>query len=1370
MNDVFVTCYFFVIFALCKNKKDCISLTYSSTINVTNTKKKRRRKDNYMKRKLFLCLGAVFSLFIGIAIPNKAFAADTHTITYKDVYGMDISTEQVSDGSTINLPAESDVLAWLYDECRMATSSVVPTKDMTITAVYNSDVTANGTLDNGNIVWFIYDTKLYVTGNGTISLLDKYSTGTKKYGFAVSSFSAEQPSVSADFKTEQTLGDEKTTGWGEITIPATERTVELNVSRPISFAGATVGAPATDIASVTPWSAYDADITEMYFSDDISLSGNMTFFFNLNSESLQPTSIKESVFTKLTTIYMYADTSNVTRMGGMYARIPSLTQIFVRDGEVYDMSSVTDVAAMCYGDEALLCGFSNSLLNSLYGFGNVKDARYMLFGCKSLHQPNFKDLDVSSVEDASFMFAGCNDLGLLCDPSDNTKKYNIGKWNLENVYSTAFMFAGSKIDYSSPSSNFWGSSDEGFAVITGDVSVDALNLVKDQVTVYMFANNKNITSFTMTSAMPVLQDASGMAAWCKNMNNVDMQGFSAPQLTYAIAMFFNSGIDGETLVLKDASFPVLTDTRYMFYASGYRKIDFSETNLVVLTNTQGMFASCKRLNSLGNNALGGWHLAQVTDASYMFSKDELLSSVNTTNWGMDAVVDISHIFEDCVSLSSVSVASWNVGALTNIEGAFYNSGIVSFPASSWNTCSLKNAFMAFADCLNLSTVNISGWNLDVLETSSGMFMNDVNLANISVTNEAPCLKDCSAMFLGCTGLTTANIPKLITSTTTNAAYLFDGDVSLTSVDASNWNTSAVVFAQAMYRDCEKLSTLTSGSGASYEMLQDAGCMYKNCKRLPSDTVQAAINRMNPVALKNMYESFYGVELLQSIDLSGMSVSSVTDMTRMLYQEENNLSAIIVSSDFASGITDMSVNGKNIFSVGHDTVTDFTVKGSIIPTNIKNYDWTEDHRIFLKDKGSYINDVNRTTYFFTTDADETAVMKAEIESTFKLQNTALPISYSWKNGTSTLTATTNSYSSQEAGTYVVEATLNDLKNVREVKKTFYLVQADYISSITAEYTGNPVPIGDNYNKEDLLVKAYQNSTDTYTLLSTDDYDVDSLKVTKVGDNTYTVTYIDPENQTFTAEFVVPGKRVIGEIKAVYSGPVIWVGNNYDTANVTLTAYYADDTDKEEGFEVEASRFSGIKVENRGNNTFLAYYTDKSNNNKELEASFGVKGYLPVNAITAEYGGPSIVVGNNYNKSDVVVTLHFDDDITDQTATDFSVDSLSVTQIGDNSYVATFIDEYGTEFTDSFLVIGVINDNSSDSEDAAEDVTNEEGDTRTSDIYEGTGELEQPDTSNVTGTGVVKTGDSQNLIAWIFLAIIMFVLIIVCVIYVVKVRKK
>lgn len=1334
-----------------------------------------------MKRKLPYYLASMMLLLcFWIFLPEKADAANNYTITYVDVYGTQISTEQVTEGSAVSLPAETDLLAWIYDDCRMATAALIPTKDMTITAIHNADVSAKGTLDSGNIVWFIYDTKLYVTGDGTISLLDKYITGTKKYGSSVSSFSAEQPAVATSFKGAQAVGDEKNTGWGELTVPENDRKVTLNVSRPISFAGATVGAISPSLEASTPWSDYAGDIVEAYFSDDIKLSGNLTFFFNPKSTTLLSDNIQNSIFTNLNTIYMYADTSGVTRMGGMYAKMPALTQIFVRNGAKYDMTSVTDASAMFYGDESLLCGFDNSLVNSMDNLGNVQDTRYMFFGCKSLHQPNVKSWNVSGIEDASFMFAGCNDLGLTCNAAENTNKYDISSWNLGNAYSTAFMFAGSKIDYAKPSSNFWGSSGNGYNVIAGDIDVNALNLIKDQVTVYMFANNKNITGLTLTSAMPVLQDTSGMAAWCRNMKKVDMQGFSAPVLENAIAMFFGSCEgDGGTFSFKNASLSALSDTRYMFYDSGYSSIDFDGCALLKLINTQGMFASCDNLQSLGNEGAGTWNLSMDTDASYMFAGDRRLKAINTAGWGMDAVKDISHMYENCETLTSVQGANWNVGALQNMEGAFYNSGITSFSAPSWNTVSLENAFMAFAQCKNLTSVSMDGWKLDSLVTAAGMFKDDSLLSEISISGSAPNMEDCSGMFMGCTSLKKAAVPKLLSAKTSNASYMFDADAALTAVDAGNWTTSGVIFGQAMFRDCSSLSALTSGSGATYTALQDAGCMYKNCRSLPSDALQAAVNRMRPVALKDAYETFYGAELLKSIDLSGMSLASVTDMTRMLAQNGNKLTVIKVSSDFATGITDMSVGGKNIFQVGADTITDFTVAGTMIPANLKNYDWSLDKRTFLKDGGAFVNDVAGTTYFFTKTAQESVNLKEDAQSTFKLQNTPLPISFSWKKGESALDTVTNTHSTKDAGTYTVTASLKDLKNGGTITKKFTLVKADYISSISADYTGDPIPIGDNYAKKDVLVKVYQNGNkDTYTVLGADDFDVDSLKVTKVGDNTYTATYIDPDKNTFTDEFVVPGKRVIGEVKAVYNGPVIRAGNNYDSANVTLTAYYADDTKHEEGFEVKASGFSSLKVKDRGDNTFYAYYKDKTNNNKEFEAPFIVKGYLPVKSISADYTGPEIIVGNNYDKAHVIVTLHFDEGIKDQTTKDFAVDSLKVTQVGDNSYKASFTDEYGSVFSDTFVVKGIEKKNEENTSSGNSDTASPDNevdmtassDTRSAEIYTGTGDGGSAAAPAATTAGAVKTGDDQNLVGWIFSGIVIVILLGAAVVYVIRFKKR
>ena len=247
-----------------------------------------------------------------ITFPLYAYAAEEYTITYESMDGIQISREVVQAGSSVRFPLQTDVFLWLYDDCRKAEEPLMPEKDMVIKCIYNTDISEHGTLDGGNIIWFIMDRTLYVTGEGTIFIADKYNTGTKKYGFSIGTFKAENPSVMYEWQKDPEIGDEKKEGYGVNVVPDGKRTVEINVSRPIAFAGETIGVPATALMDAAPWSNFAGEIETVYISDDITLAGNFTAYFNLNSQQITPTAIQESRFRNLKTVYLYADTSAIT--------------------------------------------------------------------------------------------------------------------------------------------------------------------------------------------------------------------------------------------------------------------------------------------------------------------------------------------------------------------------------------------------------------------------------------------------------------------------------------------------------------------------------------------------------------------------------------------------------------------------------------------------------------------------------------------------------------------------------------------------------------------------------------------------------------------------------------------------------------------------------------------------------------------------------------------------------------------------------------------------------------------------------------------------------------------------------------------------
>lgn len=1308
-----------------------------------------------------------FFIIFGMGIPLNVHAAGEHTITYENIDGTQISQEVISDGSAINLPSVQDTLVWIYEDCRKIEGAYIPHKDMSIKCVRNSDVSAQGSMDGGKIIWFIYDKALYVTGNGTIAVADKYNTGIKKYGFSIGNFGAAYPSAMYEWQKEPAVGDEKEGGYGVMEIPGGSRTVEVNVSRPIAFSGETIGAPATALMEAAPWAANAGDIETVYFSDDITLAGNLTAYFNLNSSQIAPASIGESRFRNLKTVYLYSDTSAVTRTSGMFARCESLKNVLVRTGEQFNAGNIIETANMFFGDRKLLCDSSDSIINAWSEFGRVADARYMFMGCESLNKPMIGDWDTSALRDATGMFAGCNKLGLTCDDASNAH-YDISGWDLSNVYSAAFMFAGSEIDMNNPTGGFWGSESDGYEVIAGDVNVDALNLGAVQCSVYMFAQNKALTGVHLTQALPVIEDISAMFAFCPNIQNVNMAGMQAPKLMYAVAAFYGSGAEGAVADLTGAAIPMLQDGRYMFYGTGFSSIDLNATNPSELSEGQGMFGRSDHLTNLGSEGLSGWRLPLLEDSSYMFESDGELRAVDTSEWNMDSIRDISYMFSDCPKISDLNVSKWKTGNLEYMDGAFMNTGLTIFSALDWNTESLKSAYRALAGCDSLERIVIKDWNCNSLENINGMFFGDKELTSLDLSGwNGNRLKDAGGMCLGCAKMEEAIFPDLIKEAARNISYMLSGCTALHTADLSAWNTANIEYAQGLFDGDALLENLAGSAYASYKNVVSTGAMFRGCGSLGTPTLQSTINHMSLSRDKDMYEMFKGCEKLTSIDLTGISFANAEDITRLLYQDGAMLENISVPANFGAAAKEY----KDLFHVEDETITAFKVDSSAIPELLKSYDWSGDNRSFIKLNDALIDKKSRSDYIFSAKSPESVEVAIMAEATFALKSTPLPLAYEWKKGTKRLEDSTNKISvkREEAGKYTATAFVADLDHAGSLTHDFSLSDADHVSSMTAEYIGAPVPVTHEYSKKDVKVTLYFNGEkDSYTVLSEDSFQVDSLKVNKVGENVYTATYVDADDKTFSDEFSVTGKRIIGEIEARYEGPVIHVGNQYDTANVTVKAYYEDDKAHKEGFEVSPSGFSSTEVTRNKKNTFEVTYEDKEQN-KMFTAQFHVMGYIPVSSISAQYHGPDIEVGSDYKKDDVGVTVHFSDGTKDQKTKDFTLDSLKVAQIGENNYTATYVDSYGTKYTADFIVKGIEKkeDNSSPDQSAGISETN-----TSSGISGGSAQTAVAGNAQLTSAnaGRVQTSDDQNLLGWIAFGVVVMALLTVAIIYKKRIKKE
>lgn len=1252
---------------------------------------------------------AILSVVVATVAP--VYAATNHTISFVTWDGASISSQSIADGSAIGaLPSTNDLLVWIDEVGNIVTETTIPTENMTVRAVKTTDVTATGTMDSGNIMWFLADGSLYVTGDGTIGYIPEYDSvnSTKRYGFALGDIEVRSPMIAYPWLTSPSVDDIYNGGYGTFTDPGNGvSTVSLNISRPLAFTGQTISYPHASTPDYAPWSAYASDIKDMTFAETVSLKGNFTLYFNLNSSSVTPSGLKESIYTELTDIYLFADTSGVTRFSGTFARIPKLKGIYVKSGEVFDTSACVDASAMFYGDQLLTCGTKTyatgltleSIINVFSDTSNIVDFRYMMFGCEELVKPEVGDWSMSSATDISYMFTGCNNAQLTI--GESAAAYDIGNWDLSNVFSATGTFAGSNIDItaSDPMANLWGLTES--SVVTGDINLDGWDLSALQSSVFMFAQNSYITGVQWTSSTPLLVDASAMFAFNPNISTVNMVGLSTPSLEYADTMFFCSGADSATLDATGWDISSLLEAQFMFYNTGFKEINLDNTNPSHLYIGQAMFYGNHNLLSFGDDALADWTLSELFDASAMFYDNPNLRAVDVSGWGMERVASIDYMFANDAALQELDLSNWNTSSDLVSIPCFLNgcSNITSLDLSSMNMSGVDYAFQAFASMLSLTDVNLDGVSFDSLVIGNGMFANDISLEELDFANVSmPMLEDASGMFYECSNLKTLSAKNIVGNSTTNISYILSGASSLETLDISGWDTSSVVYIQGFLDNASSLKTLTLGNSFSTDSALSIAAFMRNCSSLNEASLDAMISKLSAGSLVDSSEAFRGCVNLTSADLSHVNFSNVKKLNRMFYGIPL-LVEIHIPDTFLSGVENAR-DAEGVFFVTDSVLTSLVIDTAqtSVPSDIADYTWNTDNRIFLEEKTCTVNGKTGNSYQFKSNDKSDATLVYDVDSHVILGSTPLTVTYSWVAGSGTKNSTnTYTVANGSVGSYIVTASLADMSGAGSLSKTFSITAYSGTQGIRAIYKGSPVRIGRDFNISDVEV-VLSDDDGSSTTLDAAKLTVNSQRVTARGDNLFVVYYTDVSGTLWSADFVVPGYAAIGSISAVYNGPDVTMGNVYNKSDVVVTAYYEDDTEHKNGFVVQPSYFSSDVVEVTGTNLFYVYYNDSSNGNNRLSAQFSVNGVengvepKVISSIDAAYVGPVISVGQNYNKEHVIVNLNYTDG-TSESVTNFTVNNLVVTKEGANTFVASFMDTAGNFYSDSFDVTGVSTSTSS-----------------------------------------------------------------------------
>ena len=448
----------------------------------------------------------------------------------------------------------------------------------------------------------------------------------------------------------------------------------------------------------------------------------------------------------------------------------------------------------------------------------VSSMRAMFLNCENLKYINFTNVDTSSVNNMASMFEGCSSL----------QSMDLSNFQTNKVYYMDSMFKNCYLLTSLNLSSF-----------------NTFNLRKlDE----MFSGCKSLKSLDLLSFVTY------------RISNMDSLFLSCYSLTSLNINFFTQHVES----MKD-----------MFMnCSSLTSLDFSRFETSSLKNLNNMFYGCSSLISLN---LSNFVTSKVVNMENMFYECYSLRTLVLSKFDTIKVQKMGYMFYKCRALISLNLSSFNFDN-KNMEYFFYGCNSLTniiFPKTKILPNKIVNIF---SNCYSLTTLDLSNFNLTLINNTDFLFRNCSSLISLDLSNiDTHSIISMKNMFYNCKSLETINFTNFITSSVESFNSMFNFCTSLISLDLSSFDTSSVYDMTSTFSNCNKLAKINLSSfDTSYVYSMDS--MFYECNSLTS----LDLSNFNTEFVSEMNKMFYGCKKLISLDLSYFNTQNVIDTNYMFY--------------------------------------------------------------------------------------------------------------------------------------------------------------------------------------------------------------------------------------------------------------------------------------------------------------------------------------------------------------------------------------------------------------------------------------------------------------------------------------------------------
>ena len=485
--------------------------------------------------------------------------------------------------------------------------------------------------------------------------------------------------------------------------------------------------------------------------------------------------------------------------------------------EYLNTEKVTSMSRMFY-----TCTSLTSLDVTHFNTEKVTDMRYMFSNCIKLTSLDVTHFNTAKVMNMSRMFYNCSSLTSL----------DVTKFKTANVSDMSNMFCSCSKLTSLDVTNFNTANVTNMASMfkscSALLSLDVTNFNTEKVTNMssMFSGCSKLTSLDVTNFnTEKVTNMGSMFSGCQALTTIYASSkFVTTQVSNSSGMFYNcEKLKGEEVWTNDKA----TDKTYAkieggYFNGGIPRVKYADGTLTFfLTTKETLGENEYELNSGANPP--GWktHCKEITkvvfDTSFAnakptscyqwFSLCENLKQIEgIKNLNTEKVTNMAYMFYYCLNLSSLDVSGFKTEKVTDMSGMFRSdSSVKLLDVAKFNTANVKSMEYMFYNCYGLTSLDVTNFNTANVTNMQGMFGKCNFLFSLDVTN-----------------FNTANV--------TNMSKMFECK-GLTSLDITNFNTENVTNMQGMFLFCNNLKTIYVGDKFVTDKVTEGSAMFSGSPKL-----------------------------------------------------------------------------------------------------------------------------------------------------------------------------------------------------------------------------------------------------------------------------------------------------------------------------------------------------------------------------------------------------------------------------------------------------------------------------------------------------------------------------------------------------------